>query len=52
MATRESTVHEGISLEQMLRSENMKKAWKQVKRNKGAAGVDGLTIEAAVPYLQ
>ena len=52
MATKEPSIHEGVSLEQMLSPENMKRAWKQVKRNKGAAGVDGLTIEAAVPYLQ
>jgi len=52
MATKEPSIHEGVSLEQMLSPENMKRAWKQVKRNKGAAGVDGLTVEAAVPYLQ
>ena len=31
--------------EQVLSSENLRDAWKRVKQNKGAAGVDGLTIE-------
>ena len=31
-------------LEQIIARENMRKAWKQVKRNKGAPGVDGRTI--------
>jgi RNA-directed DNA polymerase len=52
MAAKESSIHEGVSLEQMLSSESMKRAWKQVKRNKGAAGIDGMTIEQAKPYLQ
>lgn len=40
MATMEPAIHDGVSLEQMLISENMKRAWKQVKRNKGAAGIE------------
>jgi RNA-directed DNA polymerase len=54
MAATEPSIHEEEepSLEQMLSSENMKRAWRQVKRNNGAAGVDGMTIEQAVPYLQ
>ena len=28
-------------LERVVNSDNMKAAWKQVERNKGAAGVDG-----------
>jgi len=31
--------------EQVLSSDNLRNAWKRVKQNKGAAGVDGLTIE-------
>ena len=31
--------------EQVLSSNNLCEAWKRVKQNKGAAGVDGLTIE-------
>ena len=30
---------------QVLSSENLRDAWKRVKQNKGAAGVDGLTID-------
>ncbi|MGK5090449.1 group II intron reverse transcriptase/maturase [Deltaproteobacteria bacterium TL4] len=31
--------------EKMLSAENMSKAWKQVKSNKGSAGIDGMTID-------
>jgi RNA-directed DNA polymerase len=32
-------------LERVLASENLRKAWHQVKANHGAPGVDGMTIE-------
>jgi len=32
--------------EQILCSENIRRAWKQVRANKGAAGVDGMSIDA------
>jgi RNA-directed DNA polymerase len=32
-------------MERMLTSENLRKAWHQVKANQGAPGVDGMTIE-------
>jgi RNA-directed DNA polymerase len=32
-------------LEEILSRENMQRAWKQVRKNKGAAGIDGLSIE-------
>lgn len=32
-------------MEAVVERENMRAAWKQVKRNKGAAGVDGMTVE-------
>ena len=32
-------------MEQVLASENLRKAWHQVKANHGAPGVDGMTIE-------
>lgn len=39
-------------LEEILSSENMKRAWKQVKRNKGAPGIDGCSIEATGERLK
>jgi RNA-directed DNA polymerase len=32
-------------MERVLTSENLRKAWRQVKANQGAPGVDGMTIE-------
>ena len=34
-------------LERILSRENMQQAWKRVKANKGAAGIDGMSVEAA-----
>lgn len=39
-------------LEQILAPENMRSAWKQVKRNKGAPGVDGRTIDETARLLR
>ena len=41
-----------IELEAMLQRDNLLAAWQAVRRNKGAAGVDGLTIEATWRHLQ
>ena len=41
-----------VLLEAALTRENMVKAWKRVKANKGSAGVDGMTIRDAVDYLK
>src|SRR5699024_716435 len=38
-------------LDQILDRDNLNKAYKQVKRNKGSAGVDGMTVEELGPYL-
>lgn len=39
-------------LEAMLARENLVKAWKRVKSNKGAAGIDGRSIEATWQWLK
>ena len=38
-------------LEAILYKDNLNRAYKRVKANKGAAGIDGMTIEEALPYL-
>src|SRR5436190_22667043 len=42
----------GPSMEAVLERENLKKALAQVKRNKGAAGVDGMTVGEPPAYLK
>lgn len=32
-------------LERILSTENIRQAWKQVRSNKGASGIDGITVE-------
>lgn len=39
-------------LEQVIESENMRAAWRQVKRNGGEAGTDGRSIEATAKLLR
>lgn len=39
-------------LEQIVARENMRRAWRQVKRNKGAPGVDGRTIDETANLLR
>ncbi len=36
-------------LERVMAPENLKSAWKQVKANQGAAGVDAMSIESFLP---
>src|SRR5487761_1604865 len=42
----------GPSMEEVVERENLKKALAQVKRNKGAAGVDGMTVYELPAYLK
>src|ERR1700761_8473099 len=42
----------GPSMERIVERENLKKALERVKRNKGAAGVDGMTVDELSAYLK
>ncbi|ALP37552.1 group II intron reverse transcriptase/maturase [Paenibacillus sp. IHB B 3084] len=42
---------EGL-LERILDRDNLNRAYKQVKRNHGAPGIDGMTVEEALPWLR
>jgi RNA-directed DNA polymerase len=39
-------------MEAVVERENMKAAWLRVRRNKGAAGVDGMSVDVLLPYLR
>ena len=39
-------------LERILSRDNLNRAYKQVRANKGAPGIDGMTIEDALPWLR
>ncbi len=39
-------------MEEVCDRENLERAWKQVRRNKGSPGVDGMTIQDARGYLR
>lgn len=39
-------------LERILDRNNLNRAYKQVKRNHGAPGIDGMTVEQALPWLR
>ena len=41
-----------MRIEEVLRRENMIRAYQRVKRNKGSAGVDGMTVDELMPYLR
>jgi len=42
---------EGL-LEQILSADNLNRAYKQVRRNKGASGIDGMQVDELLPYLK
>jgi RNA-directed DNA polymerase len=42
----------GPSMEAMVERENLKEALAQVKRNKGAAGIDGMSVDALPAHLK
>ena len=42
----------GALLESILERNNLNKAYKKVKQNGGAAGVDGVTVDEMLPYLK
>ena len=39
-------------LERILSRDNLNRAYKRVRANKGAAGIDGMTVEDALPWLR
>jgi RNA-directed DNA polymerase len=47
-----STPEDVQLIERMVERKNMRKAYSQVMRNKGAAGIDKMTVEALMPYLK
>lgn len=51
--SREVTRKDGADLlEKVLNKDNLNKAYKRVKANKGASGVDGMTVNEALPWLK
>lgn len=48
----ESRAAGGPSMEAIVERGNLKKALAQVRRNKGAAGIDGMTVDDLAPYLK
>ena len=49
--TTESPAAEQL-MEEVCERENLVRAWKRVRRNKGSPGVDGMTIDDAKDYLR
>ena len=48
----ESPAFDGPTMEDVCQSANLRKAYAQVKRNKGGPGSDGMTVEDLLAYLQ
>ena len=50
---RETEEQDGASLlDRILSRGNLNKAYKRVKANKGAPGIDGMTVDEALPWLR
>lgn len=51
---RDENTGDGTSklMEEVLRKENLMTAYKRVKRNRGAPGVDGMTVDELMPYCR
>ncbi len=49
VATREPALHIDL-MEQVLAAQNMRRAWRQVKANRGAPGIDSMRIEDFPAY--
>ncbi|GAA8906116.1 group II intron reverse transcriptase/maturase [Helicobacter pylori] len=54
IGARESRERDGATdlLERILGRDNLNRAYKRVKSNHGAPGIDGMTVEAALPWLR
>jgi group II intron reverse transcriptase/maturase len=47
-----TTMQTGGLLEQILSRENLNRAYRQVRKNKGAGGIDGMQVDELLPYLR
>jgi len=52
LGERNTTPEEVQLIEQMVERSNMKMAYFQVMRNRGAAGIDNMSVESLMPYLR
>ena len=50
--TPERPAFEERLMEEICQRENLERAWKRVRENKGSPGVDGMTIDDSVAYLR
>src|SRR6267154_2591360 len=48
----ESQAAGGPSMEAIVERDNLRRALAHVKRNKGAAGIDGMSLDALAPHLK
>lgn len=52
LGERTTTPEEVQVMEQLVERSNRKRAYAQVRRNKGAAGIDNMSVDALMPYLR